>query len=107
IYTSLIEPGPILSRFRENAFNAFEKNINLENSPHKEHYAKMSERLKKEGAAVKFTLPPEAVLKKVILALENPFPKPRYYVTFPTYLFGTLRRILPVRWLDKLLIKAV
>jgi hypothetical protein len=50
-------------------------------------------------------LPPEAVLKKVIHALESRNPKPRYYVTFPTYLFGYLKRILSTRALDKLLAK--
>ncbi len=107
IYTSLIEPGPILSRFRENAFKAFQKNIDRDNSPHREHYLAMEQRLSKPGAAVRFTLPPGAVLQKVIRALESPVPKAHYYVTVPTYLFGVLRRILPTKWLDRLLIKAV
>ncbi|VAX00666.1 Oxidoreductase, short-chain dehydrogenase/reductase family, partial [hydrothermal vent metagenome] len=51
------------------------------------------------------TLPPEAVLKKVIHALESRRPRPRYYVTFPTYLFGVLRRLCSTRWLDKILLK--
>ncbi len=66
----------------------------------------MLERLNKEGPAVPFTLPPEAVLKRVIYALESKNPKPRYYVTFPTYLFGFLKRILSHRQLDYLLAKA-
>ena len=48
----------------------------------------------------------EAVLKKVIHALESKRPRARYYVTFPTYLFGYLKRLLPVRWLDRLLASA-
>ena len=50
-----------------------------------------------------FTLPPDAVLKKVIHALESKRPKARYPVTFPTYLFATLKRILPTRVLDRML----
>jgi hypothetical protein len=50
-----------------------------------------------------FTLPPEAVLKKVIRALEARRPKARYGVTFPTHLFAVLRRVLPVRVLDQIL----
>ncbi|MCR4347917.1 MAG: hypothetical protein NUV55_12055 [Sulfuricaulis sp.] len=50
-----------------------------------------------------FTLPPEAVLKKVIKALEARRPKARYAVTFPTHLFAVLRRVLPVRMLDRVL----
>ena len=48
-------------------------------------------------------MPPEAVPKRVIHALESPRPRPRYYVTFPTYLFGTLKRLLPARTLDRIL----
>jgi hypothetical protein len=50
-----------------------------------------------------FTLPPDAVLKKVIHALESRHPKARYGVTFPTHLFAVLRRLLPVRVLDQIL----
>ena len=63
-------------------------------------------RLQKEGPAAPFTLPPEAVLKKLVHALESKRPKPRYYVTLPTYLFGTLKRILGTRQLDWILYKA-
>jgi hypothetical protein len=52
---------------------------------------------------VPFTLPPGAVLKKVILALEARRPKARYGVTFPTHLFAVLRRVLPARALDAVL----
>ena len=106
IHVSLIEPGPIRSRFRENAWRKFQENIDMEHSPHRERYLNLIERLKKEGDAAPFTLGPEAVLKRVIHALESPRPKPRYYVTFPTYLFGFLRRVLSTRALDRVLLKA-
>lgn len=105
IYFSLIEPGPIASRFRANSYKAFQQNIDTTNSPFQDQYATMEARLTKEGPAVPFTLPPEAVLKKVIHALESKRPRERYYVTFPTYLFGTLRRLLSTRVLDKILRK--
>jgi len=105
IYVSLIEPGPIESQFRANSFVAYKKNINKEISRFKSEYEKTEERLSKAGPAVPFTLPPEAVLKKVIHALESKKPKPRYYVTFPTYLFGYLKRFLSTRLMDKLLNK--
>lgn len=101
----LIEPGPINSQFRANAFRLFQQNIDAEQSAHQAHYSAMSERLQKKGPAVPFTLPAEAVLKKVIHALESPNPKIRYYVTFPTYLFATLRRLLPGSALDWMLRK--
>ena len=103
IHVSLVEPGPILSRFRTNALTAMQKYIDMENSVHRQRYQAVLTRLNKEGPAVPFTLPPEAVLKKVIHALESRNPKARYYVTFPTYLFGYLKRMLPTKTLDKLL----
>jgi len=63
-------------------------------------------RLNKQGAAAPFTLGPEAVLKKVIHALESHRPSIRYYVTVPTYLFAYLKRFLPYRVMDMILIRA-
>lgn len=103
IFVSLVEPGPILSRFRDNAMALYKKNIDRERSVHRQKYLAMEARLAKEGPAVPFTLGPEAVLKAVIHALESERPKARYYVTFPTYLFGFLKRVLPDRALDELL----
>lgn len=105
IYIALIEPGPIKSQFRANSFAAYKKNINKEKSRFKTEYEATEKRLGKKGAAVPFTLPPEAVLKRVIHALESKKPKPRYYVTTPTYLFGYLKRFLSSRIMDKLLNK--
>ena len=106
IHIVLIEPGPIESHFRKNAFAMYKKNIDPERSFHKDTYKVMEERLQKEGPATPFTLPAEAVAKKVIHALESENPKIRYYVTFPTYLFGYLKRLLPMSWLDVILRKA-
>lgn len=103
IYPILIEPGPILTKFRQNAYHKFKQNIDAEHSLHREVYQKMEQRLATEGPAVLFTLPPEAVLQKVIYALERPRPKIRYYVTVPTYLFAFLKRVMPFRALDWIL----
>ena len=104
IHAVLIEPGPILSQFRRNAMVAFQRNIEVDKSVHREKYLATEKRLRKEGQAVAFTLPPEAVLAKVVKALECRRPRPRYYVTFPTYLFGWLKRILSSRKLDQVLL---
>jgi len=106
IYVSLIEPGPIISDFRQNAFRAFKKYIDYKNSPHKTQYDSMLERLNKEGPAAPFTLGPDAVCKKVMHALQVKKPKARYYVTAPTYIMGYLKRILSSQMMDKFLIKA-
>ncbi len=105
IHIALIEPGPIESRFRANAYKAFNQYIDKTHSPFQKQYATLEARLTKEGPAAPFTLPPEAVLKKVIHALESRRPRERYYVTFPTHLFGTLRRLLSTRALDRILRK--
>lgn len=103
IHLCLIEPGPIESRFRANALEAYKRNIDVEHSVHRDKYLAMERRLAKQGAAVPFTLPPEAVLKKVIHVLESRHPKARYRVTVPTHLFAALKRILPDYWMDRLL----
>lgn len=105
IHVSLIEPGPIVSRFRANAFAAYKKNIDTRKSAHLEIYEKIEQRLQKKGSPAPFTLSPEAVLKKVIHALESNRPKPRYFVTLPTHLFGIARRVLSTRALDWVLLK--
>ena len=105
VFISLVEPGPIESQFRANSFVAYKKYIDKENSRFKKEYEATEKRLGKKDAAVPFTLPPEAVLKRVIHALESKKPKPRYYVTAPTYVFAYLKRLLPVSLMDKLLNK--
>ncbi|MBL7003212.1 MAG: SDR family oxidoreductase [Gammaproteobacteria bacterium] len=106
IKLSLIEPGPVRSDFRKNAFNAFKQWIDPSNSPHKHNYQALQSRLEKEGDAAPFTVGPEAVLTRVLHALNSSKPQVRYYVTFPTYLFGTLKRFLPYAWLDSIMLKA-
>lgn len=100
IFVSLIEPGPITSRFRANAMAKYQQHIDKDNSAHRKTYEAMEARLKKEGPAAPFTLPPDAVVEKCLHAFESKRPKIRYYVTFPTYLFATLKRLLTHRALD-------
>jgi NAD(P)-dependent dehydrogenase (short-subunit alcohol dehydrogenase family) len=103
IHVCLIEPGPIASRFRANAFAAYQRHIDPQTSVHRERYGQMEQRLTTDGPVVPFTLPPEAVLNKVIRALESRRPRTRYYVTFPTCLFAFLKRVLTQRALDRVL----
>lgn len=103
VHVSLIEPGPIASRFRDNAFAQYRKHIDAESSVHRDTYRAMEARLQKEGPAVPFTLGPDAVVARLVHALEAKRPRARYYVTFPTYLFAFLRHILPQRAMDEIL----
>jgi NAD(P)-dependent dehydrogenase (short-subunit alcohol dehydrogenase family) len=103
IHVVLIEPGPIASRFRANGLAAFRRWIDPAQSVHHARYERMEARLQREGSVAPFTLGPEAVLAKLIRALEDPRPKPRYRVTVPTHAFALLRRVLSTRMLDRIL----
>ena len=107
VHVSSIEPGPILTEFRKNSLNAFREEIDVQASRHRDSYEAILKRLQKEGVAQPFTLGPEAVTKKLIHALESKRPRAHYYVTFPTYLMGFLRRLLGARALDAFIRKAV
>ena len=102
----LVEPGPVTSKIRVNSIPHFERWIDWKNSPRKAQYEQgVLRRLYESKGPDRFELPASAVTKKLIHALESPNPKPRYYVTTPTYLMGFLRRILSTRALDRLLSK--
>lgn len=94
IGVSLIEPGPIWSRFVETAMGKFVENIDIENSPHRQAYLARLEAMKSGGDS-RFKLEPAAVSKRLVHALESPRPRRRYYVTTPTYLAAFFQRVLP------------
>jgi NAD(P)-dependent dehydrogenase (short-subunit alcohol dehydrogenase family) len=101
----LIEPGPITSKIRANAIPHFEKWIDTANSPRAAQYETLKSRLYEDTGPDNFELPASAVTKKILHALTSANPKPRYYVTTPTYLMGNLRRLLPTRLLDWVIAK--
>ncbi|WP_342069983.1 SDR family NAD(P)-dependent oxidoreductase [Yoonia algicola] len=101
----LIEPGPITSQFRNNAVPHFEKWIDWENSARRDAYKEELDRLYNETEPGKFELPAAAVTKKLLHAITSPRPKPRYYVTTPTYMMGILRRLLSTRLLDAVILR--
>jgi len=100
IHVVIIEPGPILSRFRANALAAFRRHVDARASVHADTYRSMLVRLEAEGPVAPFTLPPEAVLRQLVRALESPRPRTRYPVTVPAVVFSWLRRALPATWVD-------
>ncbi|MDO5614175.1 MAG: SDR family NAD(P)-dependent oxidoreductase [Paracoccus sp. (in: a-proteobacteria)] len=97
----LIEPGPITSRIRVNSIPHFERWIDWENSARVEQYRSLlTKRLYQPSGKDRFELPPEAVSRRIALALESATPAARYYVTTATWLSGIGRRVLPTRALD-------
>lgn len=100
----LIEPGPVTSRLRVNAIPIFERHIDWQASPQREGYeARLLERLYQDKGPDRFELPASAVTEKLAHALEARRPRPRYYVTTPTYIVGFLRRILSTKASDAIL----
>ena len=119
VYVSLIEPGPIRSKFQKHAIDNFEKTIDMENSVHRETYRKQlegksghmrhgwepetpDEARRRTGGIFRRTgrLGPDAVLDKLVHALESSRPRPHYYVTLPTHLGAFARRVLAGRVFD-------
>lgn len=103
----LLEPGPITSRIRANSIPHFERWIDWKNSPIADLYrgALLTRLYDERTKPDTFELPASAVTKKLIHAVETTRPKARYYITTPTYLMGTLRRLLPTRVLDWVIAK--
>jgi NAD(P)-dependent dehydrogenase (short-subunit alcohol dehydrogenase family) len=94
-----INPGPIESKFVPNARAAFERNVDMANSFHKEAFERQRARLER-GGNNRFKLPATAVLDKLVFALEKPNPRAHYYVTTPTYIAAMVRRFMPQRVID-------
>lgn len=105
IHVSLIEPGPIDSKFSDNALKMFTRNIDESSSHYREAYAFQRARLGR-GGSTRYKLGPEAVLEKLVHATESENPRARYYVTTPTGYMAMARRFLPQRLLDYVLDKA-
>ncbi|MBI1385275.1 MAG: SDR family NAD(P)-dependent oxidoreductase [Rhizobiales bacterium] len=105
ISVSLIEPGPIESRFLSTALAALRDNIAIASSPHAERYRARLAAME-AGGNQRFKLPPEAVLAKLVHALEAERPKLRYYVTFPTYFAAYAKCYMPRMIYDRILARS-
>ncbi|HVV67658.1 MAG TPA: SDR family NAD(P)-dependent oxidoreductase [Gammaproteobacteria bacterium] len=103
IAVSLVEPGPVATAFRDSARVAYEQNVSVGQSSHHRQYVNLLNNMEEFKAQSRFTLTPEAVVKKLVHALESSRPRIRYYVTLPAYGLMLLKRLLPGRWLDVLL----
>lgn len=85
VKVSLIEPGPIRTRFTENVNQTSDKAV------------------ENPGIAARFTLGPDAVAAKVCHAFTSAKPKRRYPITLVTHVVGWLKRLLPGWLMDKIL----
>jgi NAD(P)-dependent dehydrogenase (short-subunit alcohol dehydrogenase family) len=99
IHVSLIEPGPIRTEFLPTALAKFRQRIDIEGSAHREIYHRRLASMASGGKST-FKLEPEAVVRRLIHAIESPRPQARYFVTTPTYIAAMLKRFLPTVILD-------
>ena len=106
VHVSLIEPGPIESKFTINGVSHFEKHIDRENSVHRIEYEDQLKRMNSGGGANRFRLEPEAVYKKLDHALNSKKPRAHYHVTIPTTIMALAKRFLPQSMIDALLLKS-
>jgi NAD(P)-dependent dehydrogenase (short-subunit alcohol dehydrogenase family) len=100
IHIILIEPGPITSDIRRKSIPHFERWIDWKNSARRAEYESLLHRLYGEKQHDRWELPASAVTAKLAHALQSPRPHPRYWVTTPTWIVGTLKRLLPTRTAD-------
>lgn len=96
-----IRPGPIATNFVVNAMAQFRANIDIDGSAHAEVYRRRLARMGR-GGATRFKLPAQAVVDRLVHALDSPRPRPTYRVTVPTLVLDIARRILPDRAMSRL-----
>ncbi|PLK69824.1 short-chain dehydrogenase [Rhizobium sp. TH135] len=95
VQVSLIEPGPIESRFTANALHHIREAIDLENSVHAQDYHRQLARLDGTGPVNRHKLGPDAVYKVLTHALTARRARPHYLVTKPAKQGALLKRWLP------------
>jgi len=94
IHVSILNTGPVTSGFRDNSMAQFDRWIDVDASPHAEFYRK-TWMARRDAGPAPFELGPDAVVRKLIHALESPRPRRRYYITTPSYIAAVLTRVLP------------
>lgn len=102
VVVSLVEPGPIVTRFFNNATSSGDALLGKTESRFSPLYQKeLSDR---DPAQPKpFALPPEAVARKIAHALTVSSPRKRYKVTLPAHLGAWMSRLAPDALIDFLL----
>ena len=93
IEVSLIEPGPIASKFTANALTEVQQHIDIQGSLHARQYKRQLKRLDGRGQISRHKLGPEAVYDVLTHALTAPHPRPHYLVTRPAKQGAFLKRI--------------
>ncbi|MBU1694535.1 MAG: SDR family NAD(P)-dependent oxidoreductase [Verrucomicrobia bacterium] len=97
VAVSLVEPGPIETEFRKNAFEHGREHLDAGRSRFAKLYEGQGRRKMAKGfrSSDPFTAPPEAVARRIIHALESARPRRHYPITFTAHAMYYLRRVLP------------
>jgi NAD(P)-dependent dehydrogenase (short-subunit alcohol dehydrogenase family) len=103
IHVSLLEPGPIESHFLATTLSTFTSQVDVERSPHREAYErKLSDMQSGKARSGPFKLGPDAVVAKLIEALESPRPRARYRIGLMTKGASVMKRLMPDTLLDRI-----
>ena len=104
---SLVEPGPILSSFRKNAYESLHKKICIGDHFYNDYKKTLKRKLGSSQRNTIFTLDPKYVAEKVTHALTSDRPKRRYLVTYSARAGSLMARILPDFAIDYFMRKSV
>ncbi len=108
IKVSLVEPGPIGTCFSRTCADHGEASLNLSSSRFGPAYKQYFEQRCSGGTAEsRFCLPPEAVARRIVHALESPHPKIRYKVTWLAFMADAAARFVPARWIDRIMARHI
>jgi short-subunit dehydrogenase len=107
VAVSIIQPGPIETKFSENLAHRTERYETNPESPFIEFYKQAIETRKTGRAArtaEKFMLPPEAVAEKIFQCLESPRPPIRVRVTAVAHFGAFVRRFVSAALVDRIMV---
>lgn len=102
LHVSLLEPGPIYTKFLDTTLDTFRATIDVDASPHREAYKKRLAAMANDTQS-KLKMGPGAVVKALVHAVESPRPKARYRISPHTHAIALMKRVLPGRALDEIM----
>jgi NAD(P)-dependent dehydrogenase (short-subunit alcohol dehydrogenase family) len=104
IYVSIISPGPINTRIQDNARTIFSATLADQTVVHQKTYQRMQNTF--VSPKTWFALNADSVVTQLVHAVESPRPKARYYIGLAAKLFALCQRLLPLKLVDKIAIRA-
>lgn len=101
IGVSIIEPGPITTSFGDNAARRAQGTLAPASPHHRAFYEReIQRRAEPSQRHDPFALPPEAVARKILHAVESDRPRRRYQVTLAAHGGALLARLAPAAFID-------